>query len=142
MNKRILIDPKLLKRYMEFVAKGDVTPSVKSFLTYQEATLKILEAKKSEEKKSKIKFSEDKTVYRINVNERLDFNHTYTVELPSSVNDEDVWNKIDNCQGNGQIGDVNAVVSMFGGNILDVETDITPGVDIEIDEVEVLSNEK
>ena len=137
MNKRILIDPKLLKRYMEFVAKGDVTPSIKSFLAYQEATrMVILEAKKS-----KIK-SEDKTVYRINVNERLDFNHTYTVELPSSVNDEDVWNKIDNCKGNGQIGDVNAVVSMFGGNILDVETDITPGVDIEIDEVEVLSNEK
>ena len=62
--------------------------------------------------------------------------------MPSSVNDEDVWNKIDNCQGNGQIGDVNAVVSMFGGNILDVETDITPGVDIEIDEVEMISNEK
>ena len=50
--------------------------------------------------------------------------------------------QIDNCKGNGQIGDVNAVVSMFGGNILDVETDITPGVDIEIDEVEVISNEK
>lgn len=137
MNKRILIDPKLLKRYMEFVAKGDVTPSINSFLAYQEATrMTILEAKRTSIK------SEDKTVYRINVNERLDFNHTYTVELPSSVNDEDVWNKIDNCKGNGQIGDVNAVVSMFGGNILDVETDITPGVDIEIDEVEVLSNEK
>ena len=138
MNKRILIDPKLLKRYMEFVAKGDVTPSIKSFLAYQEATQKAI----LEVKKSRIKLSEDKTVYRINVNERLDFNHTYIVELPSSVNDEDVWNKIDNCQGNGQIGDVNAVVSMFGGNILDVETDITPGVDIEIDEVEVISNEK
>lgn len=137
MKKRILIDPKLLKRYMEFVAKGDVTPSIKSFLLYQKATRKvILEAKRSNIK------SEVKTIYRINVNERLDFNHTYTVELPSSVNDEDVWNKIDNCKGNGQIGDVNAVVSMFGGNILDVETDITPGVDIEIDEVEVLSNEK
>ena len=137
MKKRILIDPKLLKRYMEFVAKGDVTPSINSFLAYQEATrMTILEAKRS-----KIK-SEDKTVYKINVNERLDFNHTYIVELPSSVNDEDVWNKIDNCKGNGQIGDVNAVVSMFGGNILDVETDITPGVDIEIDEVEVISNEK
>ena len=137
MNKRILIDPKLLKRYMEFVAKGDVTPSIKSFLAYQEATrMTILEAKRTSIK------SEDKTVYRINVNERLDFNHTYTVELPSSVNDEDVWNKIDNCKGNGQIGDVNAVVSMFGGNILDVETDIAPGVDIEIDEVEVISNEK
>ena len=137
MNKRILIDPKLLKRYMEFVAKGDVTPSIKSFLAYQEATrMTILEAKRTSIK------SEDKTVYRINVNERLDFNHTYTVELPCSVNDEDVWNKIDNCKGNGQIGDVNAVVSMFGGNILDVETDITPGVDIEIDEVEVISNEK
>lgn len=137
MKKRIIIDPKLLNNYMKFVAKGDVTPSIKSFLAYQEATLKaILEAKRTSIK------SEDKTVYRINVNERLDFNHTYTVELPSSVNDEDVWNKIDNCQGNGQIGDVNAVVSMFGGNILDVETDITPGVDIEIDEVEVLSNEK
>lgn len=137
MKKRIMIDPKLLKRYMEFVAKGDVTPSIKSFLAYQEATrMTILEAKRTSIK------SEDKTVYRINVNERLDFNHTYTVELPSSVNDEDVWNKIDNCKGNGQIGDVNAVVSMFGGNILDVETDITPGVDIEIDEVEVISNEK
>ena len=137
MKKRILIDPKLLKRYMEFVAKGDVTPSIKSFLAYQEATrMTILEAKRTSIK------SEDKTVYRINVNERLDFNHTYTVELPSSVNGEDVWNKIDNCKGNGQIGDVNAVVSMFGGNILDVETDITPGVDIEIDEVEVISNEK
>ena len=137
MKKRILIDPKLLKRYMEFVAKGDVTPSINSFLAYQEATrMTILEAKRSSIK------SEAKTVYRINVNERLDFNHTYTVELPNSVNDEDVWNKIDNCKGNGQIGDVNAVVSMFGGNILDVETDITPGVDIEIDEVEVLSNEK
>lgn len=137
MKKRIMIDPKLLNNYMKFVAKGDVTPSIKSFLAYQEATLKaILEAKRTSIK------SEDKTVYRINVNERLDFNHTYTVELPSSVNDEDVWNKIDNCKGNGQIGDVNAVVSMFGGNILDVETDITPGVDIEIDEVEVISNEK
>lgn len=137
MKKRIMIDPKLLKRYMEFVAKGDVTPSIKSFLAYQEATLKaILEAKQSRIK------SEDKTIYRINVNERLDFNHTYIVELPSSVNDEDVWSKIDNCKGNGQIGDINSVVSMFGGNILDVETDITPGVDIEIDEVEVLSNEK
>lgn len=137
MKKRIMIDPKLLNNYMEFVAKGDVTPSIKSFLAYQEATrMTILEAKRTSIK------SEDKTVYRINVNERLDFNHTYTVELPSSVNDEDVWNKIDNCKGNGQIGDVNAVVSMFGGNILDVETDITPGVDIEIDEVEVISNEK
>lgn len=137
MKKRIMIDPKLLKRYMEFVAKGDVTPSIKSFLAYQEATrMTILEAKRSNIK------SEDKTVYRINVNERLDFNHTYIVELPNSVNDEDVWSKIDNCQGNGQIGDVNAVVSMFGGNVLDVETDITPGVDIEIDEVEVISNEK
>ena len=124
MNKRILIDPKLLKRYMEFVAKGDVTPSINSFLAYQEATrMVILEAKRTSIK------SEAKTIYRINVNERLDFNHTYTVELPSSVNDEDVWSRIDNCQGNGQIGDVNAVVSMFGGNILDVETDITPGVD-------------
>ena len=138
MKKRIMIDPKLLNNYMKFVAKGDVTPSIKSFLAYQEATQKAI----LEVKKSRIKLSEDKTVYRINVNERLDFNHTYIVELPSSVNDEDVWNKIDNCQGNGQIGDVNAVVSMFGGNILDVETDITPGVDIEIDEVEVISNEK
>ena len=137
MKKRIMIDPKLLNNNMKFVAKGDVTPSIKSFLAYQEATrMTILEAKRSSIK------SEAKTVYRINVNERLDFNHTYTVELPSSVNDEDVWNKIDNCQGNGQIGDVNAVVSIFGGNILDVETDITPGVDIEIDEVEMISNEK
>ena len=138
MKKRIMIDPKLLNNYMKFVAKGDVTPSIKSFLAYQEATQKAI----LEVKKSRIKLSEDKTVYRINVNERLDFNHTYIVELPSSVNDEDVWSKIDNCQGNGQIGDVNAVVSMFGGNVLDVETDITPGVDIEIDEVEVISNEK
>ena len=137
MGKRIMIDPKLLNNYMKFVAKGDVTPSINSFLAYQEATrMTILEAKRTSIK------SEDKTVYRINVNERLDFNHTYIVELPSSVNDEDVWSKIDNCQGNGQIGDVNAVVSMFGGNILDVETDITPGVDIEIDEVEVIYNEK
>ena len=137
MKKRIMIDPKLLNNYMEFVAKGDVTPNVNSFLAYQEATLKaILEAKKTSIK------SEDKTIYRINVNERLDFNHTYIVELPKNVDDEKVWNKIDNCKGNGQIGDVNAVVSMFGGNILEVETDITPGVDIEIDEVEVLSNEK
>ena len=137
MKKRIMIDPTLLNNYMKFVAKGDVTPSIKSFLAYQEATrMTILEAKRTSIK------SEDKTVYRINVNERLDFNHTYIVELPNSVNDEDVWNKIDNCQGNGQIGDVNAAVSMFGGNILNVETDITPGVDIEIDEVEVISNEK
>ena len=137
MKKRIMIDPKLLNNYMKFVAKGDVTPSINSFLAYQEATrMTILEAKRTNIN------SEAKTVYRINVNERLDFNHTYIVELPSSVNDEDVWNKIDNCKGNGQIGDVNAVVSMFGGNILDVETDITPGVDIEIDEVEVISNEK
>lgn len=138
MKKRIMIDQKLLNNYMKFVAKGGWDPSVKSFLLYQEATLKAI----SEAKKSKIKLSEDKTVYRINVNERLDFNHTYIVELPSSVNDEDIWNKIDNCQGNGQIGDVNSVVSMFGGNVLDVETDIAPGVDIEIDEVEVISNEK
>ena len=138
MKKRIMIDPKLLNNYMKFVAKGDVTPSIKSFLAYQEATQKAI----LEVKKSRIKLSEDKTVYKINVNERLDFNHTYIVELPSSVNDEDVWNKIDNCKGNGQIGDVNAVVSMFGGNILNVETEITPGVDIEIDEVEVISNEK
>ena len=85
--KKIMIDPKLLQRYMKFVAKGDVTPSINSFLAYQEATrMTILEAKRSSIK------SEAKTVYRINVNERLDFNHTYTVELPSSVNDEDVWN--------------------------------------------------
>lgn len=65
MKKRILIDPKLLKRYMEFVAKGDVTPSIKSFLAYQEATrMTILEAKRSSIK------SEDKTVYRINVDRK------------------------------------------------------------------------
>ena len=34
------------------------------------------------------------------------------------------------------------IVAKFGGNILNIDVDITPGVDIEIDEVEVISNEK
>ena len=138
MKKRIMIDPKLLNNYMKFVAKGDVTPSINSFLAYQEATQKAI----LEVKKSRIKLSEDKTVYRINVNERLDFNHTYIVELPKNIDDEKVWSEVDNCTGTGKTSDINLIVAKFGGNILNIDVDITPGVDIEIDEVEVISNEK
>ena len=134
MKKRILVDVKLLNTYMEYIKNGDVEPNIKSFLTYQNAVQKAIQA----EKISKIKPAEDKTTYKINVNERLDFNHTYIVELPADINDEEVWNKIDNCTGTGKTSDIN-VIKQYGGAILDVDVDITPTVDIEIDEVEVIA---
>ena len=138
MKKRILVDVKLLNTYMEYIKNGDVEPNINSFLTYQNAVQKAIQA----EKISKIKPAEDKTTYKINVNERLDFNHTYIVELPSNVNDEEVWNKIDNCTGTGKTSDINLIIEQYGGAILDVDVDITPTVDIEIDEVEVIAYEK
>ena len=138
MKKRILVDVKLLNTYMEYIKNGDVEPNINSFLTYQNAVQKAIQT----EKISKIKPAEDKTTYKINVNERLDFNHTYIVELPADVNDEEVWNKIDNCTGTGKTTDINDVVAQYGGKILDIEVDITPAVDIEIDEVEVIAYEK
>ena len=138
MKKRILVDVRLLGTYMEYVAKGDVTPDVESFLAYQRAVLRTIQAKKI----SEIKPAQGKIAYRINVNERLDFNHTYTVELPKEIDDEEVWNKIDNCTGTGKTTDINDVVAQYGGKILDIEVDITPAVDIEVDEVEVISSEK
>ena len=135
MKKRILVDVRLLGTYMEYVAKGDVTPDVESFLTYQRAVLRTIQAKKI----SEIKPAQGKIAYRINVNERLDFNHTYTVELPKEIDDEEVWNKIDNCTGTGKTSDINLIIEQHGGAILDVDVDITPTVDIEIDEVEVIA---
>ena len=135
MKKRILVDAKLLDTYMEYVTKGDVTPDVESFLTYQRAVLRTIQAKKI----SEIKPAQGKIAYRINVNERLDFNHTYTVELPKEIDDEEVWNKIDNCTGTGKTSDINLIIEQHGGAILDVDVDITPTVDIEIDEVEVIA---
>ena len=47
MKKRILVDAKLLDTYMEYVAKGDVTPDVESFFNISKSSSKNYPSKEN-----------------------------------------------------------------------------------------------
>lgn len=72
--------------------------------------------------------------FKIEVCEKIELNHTYVVELPDDIDDEDVWNKIDKSTFGKD--DVYAEVENVEGNIVEFIEDGSGDVQLEVTDVE------
>jgi len=72
--------------------------------------------------------------FKIDVCEKIEFNHTYVVELPDDVDEEDVWNEIDE-SSHGK-DDVYTEVENVDGNIIEFIEDGSGDVQLEVINVE------
>ena len=53
--------------------------------------------------------------FKINVYEKLEYSHSYIIKLPDNVNDENVWEAIEDCVHHTQIPNV---VDNYNGEII------------------------
>lgn len=72
--------------------------------------------------------------FKIEVCEKIELNHTYVVELPDNIYDEDVWNEIDK-SSHGK-DDVYVEVENFNGKIIEFIEDGSGDVQLEVIDVE------
>lgn len=72
--------------------------------------------------------------FKIEVCEKIELNHTYVVELPDDIDDENVWNKIDKSIFGKD--DVYYILDDFGGNIIEFIEDGSEDVQLEVTDVE------
>lgn len=72
--------------------------------------------------------------FKIEVCEKIELTHTYIVELPDDIDDEDVWNKIDKSDFGKD--DVYAEIENVDGNILEFIEDGSGDVQLEVTDVE------
>lgn len=71
--------------------------------------------------------------FKINVEEKLSFNHTYNIELPKSADEEKVWREINRAEDKS---DVFYIISEYGGEVIDWIEDGSPYCNLEVDDVE------
>ncbi|WP_343348597.1 hypothetical protein [Terrisporobacter petrolearius] len=72
--------------------------------------------------------------FKIEVCEKIELNHTYVVELPDDVDEEDVWNEIDK-SSHGK-DDVYVEVETVDGNIIEFIEDGSGDIQLEVTDVE------
>ena len=72
--------------------------------------------------------------FKIEVCEKIELNHTYVVELPDDVDEEDVWNEIDKSSYGKD--DVYVEVETVDGNIVEFIEDGSGDVQLEVTDVE------
>lgn len=72
--------------------------------------------------------------FKIEVCEKIELNHTYVVELPDNIYDEDVWNEIDK-SSHGK-DDVYVEVENFNGKIIEFIEDGSGDVQLEVTDAE------
>lgn len=72
--------------------------------------------------------------FKIEVCEKIELNHTYVVELPDDIDDENVWNKIEKSIFGKD--DVYAEVENVEGNIVEFIEDGIGDVQLEVTDVE------
>ncbi|HBI93661.1 MAG TPA: hypothetical protein DDY58_15280 [Terrisporobacter glycolicus] len=72
--------------------------------------------------------------FKIEVCEKIELNHTYVVELPDNIYDEDVWNEIDKSSDGKD--DVYTEVENVNGKIIEFIEDGSGDVQLEVIDVE------
>lgn len=72
--------------------------------------------------------------FKIEVCEKIELNHTYVVELPDDVDEEDVWNEIDKSSYGKD--DVYVEVETVDGNIIEFIEDGSGDIQLEVTDVE------
>lgn len=72
--------------------------------------------------------------FKIEVCEKIELNHTYVVELPDHVDEEDVWNEIDKSSDGKD--DVYVEVEDVDGKIIEFIEDGSGDVQLEVTDVE------
>ena len=72
--------------------------------------------------------------FKIEVCEKIELNHTYVVELPDDIDEEDVWNEIDKSTFGKD--DIYVEVETVDGNIIEFIEDGSGDVQLEVTDVE------
>lgn len=72
--------------------------------------------------------------FKIEVCEKIELNHTYVVELPDDIDEEDVWNEIDKSTFGKD--DIYVVVETVDGNIIEFIEDGSGDIQLEVTDVE------
>lgn len=72
--------------------------------------------------------------FKIEVCEKIELNHTYVVELPDDIDEEDVWNEIDKSTFGKD--DVYVEVETVDGNIIEFIEDGSGDIQLEVTDVE------
>lgn len=72
--------------------------------------------------------------FKIEVCEKIELNHTYVVELPDDIDEEDVWNEIDKSTFGKD--DIYVEVETVDGNIIEFIEDGSGDIQLEVTDVE------
>lgn len=72
--------------------------------------------------------------FKIEVCEKIELNHTYVVELPDDIDEEDVWNEINKSTFGKD--DIYVEVETVDGNIIEFIEDGSGDVQLEVTDVE------
>ena len=72
--------------------------------------------------------------FKIEVCEKIELNHTYVVELPDDIDEEDVWNEIDKSTFGKD--DIYVEVETVDWNIIEFIEDGSGDVQLEVTDVE------
>lgn len=71
--------------------------------------------------------------FKIGVCEKIELNHEFNIELPSDVNEEEVWGMIDTAEDRYE---VYGIVEKYGGKVKGFTEDGSGGVQIEVEWVD------
>lgn len=76
--------------------------------------------------------------FKIELFEEVEYAHEVKVELPDDVNDETVWDLVDQSTSKD---DIYSIVKSFGGSIIDFCEDQSGDTDISVTDVEDFKEE-